>query len=236
MLVFFKKEHKRRNDDHIDVHETSPIMESYAMLRTNVTFSLKQRGKNALVVTSSVMGEGKSTTCANLAKAFAMAGFKTIIVDLDLRRPVQHKVFGVNRDAGIMDILNEEKEMSEVILPAATENLYVLPCGHRPQIPSEVLNSKAMLELLHNLSETYDMVIIDTPPAVAFADAVVVSGIVGSVLLVVSAKKVNTGTLKSAINNLKAVETTILGIVMNNLDKDSRGYNYGSYNNYYRYY
>lgn len=209
----------------------SPAMEAYRILRTNVGFSNAVKKIKTLLITSSIMGEGKSTTVANLGIVFANTGTKTLILDMDMRKPAQHKIFGVKKEHGLTSILSGEVSLEEAIAKTDVENLYLLPCGVRPPNPSEIVNSQRMKDLLAELREKFDTVLIDSPPVVALTDAAIISTYSDAVILIVSSGTVEYSELDGAIMNLKRVNANLIGAVINNLKRVSNGYYY-----YYYYY
>lgn len=211
------------------ISNSAPVMEAYRLLRTNIEFSNSLNKIKRILITSSVMGEGKSTTAINLARIFALGGSKTLIIDLDLRRPVVHKILGLENVKGLMDCVLDKATETEIIKKTSFENLYALNCGEYPINPAEILASEKLLNLINTLSEDFEIVIIDSPPSAALADAAIISRFVDATILVVSAGNVNYPDVENAMDNLNKAGANILGIVMNNVTKRSRGYKYYYY-------
>lgn len=212
-----------------DISTFSPLMESYRSLRTNINFAAVGTSVRSIVVTSSVPAEGKSTTVANLAMAMALDNKKVIIVDADLRRPSQHKLFKIDSSPGLTDILVGTHTLEEVMRPSTVNGVNVIPAGSPPPNPAELLGSAAMGQLLARLETIADVVLFDSPPALAVADSVVLSARTGGVLLVVGygeTKKTNT---KKALDILFRANANVLGTVLNRMDGPSSGYYYGKY-------
>jgi tyrosine-protein kinase Etk/Wzc len=143
----------------------SPVSESYRSLRTNILFTAPENPKQVILVTSSGPREGKSTSVANLAIIFAQMGAKTLLIDADLRRPMLHKLFRVNQQPGLTNVLIGQKQLEEAITPVPDVlNLSLLTCGINPPNPAELLGSERMNMLLQKMRQEYNMVLIDTPP------------------------------------------------------------------------
>lgn len=211
----------------------APEAEAYRTLRTNIQFSSVDKPVRTLMVTSSSPGEGKSTTTANLAVVMAQTGQKVIVVDTDLRRPVQHKVFGVPNNTGLTTALlaSDATLASSYLQPTEIENLSVLTSGPIPPNPSELLGSHRMKALVETLSQAADLVIFDSPPVLAVTDAVVLGRQVDGVLLVADAGKTREQALITAAGELQKVGANTLGVALNRLDTRRGGYYY-----YYYYY
>lgn len=229
---------RRKNKDNLDIEilqlkETAPSMEAYRILRTNIEFSSTIKPIKKLLITSSILGEGKSTTVTSLAKIFAAAGKKTLIIDLDLRRPVQHKLLAISNEGGIMELLSGMISIEEAIKTTNVKNLYLLNCGTIPPNPADLLSSSSLQDVLDKVSADYDFIIIDSPPAAALADAAIISRFVDATLLVVSAGVVRYNDVENALTNLKNSGANVLGMVMNNVTKETGGYKYYYYYRYY---
>ncbi len=228
-----KKKKKRSSPrEYYQLAPKSPAMEAYRVLRTNLDFSGVGKKIQTLLVTSSVMGEGKTTTVSNLGTVYADSGKKTVIVDLDMRKPTIHKLFGITAENGISSVLTGQVPLKDVIVKSDIENLYIVPCGFRPPNPSELLDSQKTHDTIKELCEEFDMVIIDSPPSIAITDAAIISTYVDSTLLVVSAGNVEYNEVSATLGNLKSVGANVVGVVMNNLKKKKKG----GYYYYYYYY
>ncbi|MBA2671125.1 MAG: polysaccharide biosynthesis tyrosine autokinase, partial [Gemmatimonadetes bacterium] len=145
--------------------------EAYRHLRTNLIFSQVVQSVGTLVVTSSSPAEGKTTTAANLAVTFAQQGMRVLIIDGDLRRARMHKIFGISREPGLTQLLLGYSDHEQAVRPTAIDGMFVLPAGALPPNPGELLGGERMQELIRVLREDYDMIIFDTPPLMAAADA-----------------------------------------------------------------
>lgn len=211
-----------------------PISEAYRVVRTNLSFSAVDQGLQSLLITSSSPGEGKSTTTANLAIVMAQTGKRVILVDADLRRPVQHKIFEKPNNQGLTTaVLDTESPVSHHIQETAIPHLSLMTSGPIPPNPAELLNSQRMAQVLEDLQGIADIILFDTPPVLTVADASILGALVSGCLLVVNTSKTRRGTFIGAVERLERTGGTIFGVVLNRLALDRRGY--GSYY-YYHYY
>ncbi|TQM91272.1 capsular exopolysaccharide synthesis family protein [Ornithinimicrobium humiphilum] len=213
----------------IDPH--SPRSEAFRALRTNLLYVNPDDPARTLLVTSTVPGEGKSTTSVNLALTMAETGATVCLIEGDLRRPRMLEYMGLESAAGLTDILVGRVEPEDVLQPYVG-GLQVLGCGAIPPNPSELLGSAAMERLLERLARDFDYVIIDAPPVLAVTDAAVLSTVVDGTMIVVGAGVVNRDPLGRAITTLERVDANILGLVLNRLPikgPDAYSYSYESY-------
>jgi capsular exopolysaccharide synthesis family protein len=182
------------------------------------------------MVTSSTPQEGKSVTAANLGVVMAQSGLKTILVDADLRRPVQHQIFQVPNLAGLTNLLcSPELEINDHLRNTNVENLHLITCGVLPPNPSELLGSQRMRQLLTSLSQMADVVILDSPPVVAVTDAAVLSNRVDGVVLVAFAGQTRRDVARQAVLNLQQAGANLLGGVLNGISKREGDYYYHQY-------
>jgi tyrosine-protein kinase Etk/Wzc len=214
----------------------SPISEAYRAIRTNIQFSKIDAPLRSIVVTSAAPSEGKSTTVANLAFTTALAGAKTLLIDADLRRPVVHSLFGLEREPGMTNILAERLAPEKVIKPSGVENLDILTCGAIPPNPSELLGSQRMKELVQQLKGKYDLVLFDSPPVITVTDTAVLSNQVEGVVLVVLSHGTDRRALARAKSLLSNVNANILGSILNKIDLTGIGSSYDYYYHYHYYY
>jgi capsular exopolysaccharide synthesis family protein len=213
------------------VHEDakSPIAEAYRTLRTNIQFSKTDGELKTIMFTSSGPGEGKSTTIANTAVALAQSGKQVILVDCDLRKPVQHKIFG-KKNRGLTNILVEEIEANHFIQETQVENLRLLTSGPIPPNPSELLGSAKMKELIDYLKNQADYVIIDAPPVIAVTDASVLASRVDGVTLVVNSGSVRPEMAQKAKDLLVKANGHLLGVILNRVEiEEEHAYYYYYY-------
>jgi len=214
----------------VAAHPKSHVAEAYRVLRTNIEFSSVDEPVQTLMVTSSGPTEGKSTTVANLGVAMAEAGKRVIVVDSDLRRPVQHKLFQVTNAVGLTSLLMADApNVAEFLTPTAVENLRLVTCGPIPPNPAELLGSKRMANAVRLLLEHADVVLFDSPPTLAVTDAAVLGAQVDGVLLVVDAGVTRRGEVEQAQETLKQVGVPLLGVVLNRLKLGRGGYGYYYY-------
>lgn len=193
----------------------SAVSEAYRMIRSNIQFMSVDRPTKTILITSSTPEEGKSITTANLGVVMAQAGLKTIIVDADLRRPVQHKIFKEPNQKGLTDLLcSSELEIDSRVRDTKVENLQLITCGITPPNPSELLGSQRMGQLLASLNEVADVVILDSPPAAAVTDAAVLSNRVDGVILVAQAGRTRRDVARQAVLNLQQAGANLLGGVL----------------------
>ncbi|WP_344358088.1 polysaccharide biosynthesis tyrosine autokinase [Brachybacterium phenoliresistens] len=196
--------------------------EAYRELRTNLRF-LEMRGRSrSVLVTSSVKGEGKSTTAINLAAALARSRRRVLLVDADLRDPSVHRCLGVEGGAGLSTVLIGDALLEDVVQPLDLENLTVLASGPVPPNPSELLDSAEMEAFLQEATATYDIVILDSPPVLAVADALVLSRMVSAVAFVAGCRTVQRNQASRALRKLQHVRARILGVVLNRVPRSDR--------------
>ncbi|HWR09192.1 CpsD/CapB family tyrosine-protein kinase [Sporomusa sp.] len=215
------------------VHEDakSPIAEAYRTMRTNIQFAKIDGDMRVIMFTSAGPGEGKSTTTANTAVAMAQSGKKVIIVDCDLRKPVQHKIFS-KKNRGITNILVEDCSVAELIQNTDIDNLQVLTSGPIPPNPSELLGSAKMREIIECLKELADIIIIDAPPTVAVTDACVLAPSVDGILLVLAAGQIRPEMAQKAKELLLKANAHILGVILNRVEiEEEHAYYYYYYGN-----
>ena len=210
----------------------SPTAEAYRGLRTNLQFSAVDHPPKSVVMTSPGPGEGKSITLANLAVVMAQSGMRVILVDTDLRRPVQHKIFGLPNRHGFSDaIISQENEFLQYLQNTSVENIRLLSSGSLPPNPAELLASGKMKELISALEADADVVLYDSPPALVVSDAAILGTRVDGVLLVNDSGRTRSAEAKRAIEELRRVRANILGVVLNRLSASRSGY----YHYYYYY-
>jgi capsular exopolysaccharide synthesis family protein len=187
-------------------------------------------GPRVFVVTSSVPGEGKSTTTANLAIALAETGARVAVVDGDLRRPAVAEYMGLEGAVGLTDVLIGRAELADVLQKWGRHDLYVLPAGRIPPNPSELLGSSAMAGLLAELGKTFNFVLIDAPPLLPVTDAAVLSKFTSGAIIIVAAGRTKRTELAVALRSFEHIESKVLGAVLTMLPtKGPDSYGYGNY-------
>ena len=219
---------------HKEVGDT-PDAEAYRILRTNIEFNRKSPDANTLSLVSGGPGEGKSTTIANLAYISAQGGYSSLIVDADLRRPVQHTIFDLDNSIGLTNYLTSEVPLEQVIIPTSVENLWLMPSGLLPSDAVGILNSQRMSDLIAELKTRYDVIFFDSPPMLGVSDASVLASEVDQTIIVVQHRRFPRAMLTRVKQAIIGVGGTVLGVVLNNVDlKHDQNYYY--YTNYYGYY
>jgi polysaccharide biosynthesis transport protein len=233
---------KRNGNGHVEKNEEllinldsrSPLAEAYRHLRTSVLLSSAGRAPKSLLVTSSLPGEGKTTTAVNTASSLAQTGATVVIIDADMRRPRLRSIFGIEEQLGLSSILSSSVSESEILGMVArdeTTGLGILTSGPIPPNPAELIGSDQMRELLSVLQRHFDHVVIDSPPVSSFTDGVLISTMVDGVLLVVHGGKSSRHIVRRSKQLLQEVGAKIFGVVLNNIEIQSHDYYY-----YQRYY
>lgn len=197
------------------VSPKSPIAESFRILRTNITFSLKDRPQRLILFTSVNYESGKSMVTANLGVALAQADNRVLIIDCDLRNPKMNRFFPMDSRPGLVDYLRENSTLNDVIRTTNVQGLSSLPSGPIPPNPSELLCAQRMKDFLESISGQYDVVLLDAPPVIAFADAAILAPLADGVVLVVKAGCTSVDILKNARDQLEKANARILGVVLN---------------------
>ncbi len=212
-------------------HPRSPIAEAYRVLRTNLRFTGIENPSGALLVTSAGPGEGKTTTAANLAVTLAQSGRRVILIDADLRRPSIHKVFSLPNEIGLSSLfLGDAPTLESVLQPTLVEGLSVITSGPLPPNPAEVLDSKQMNEILTSLRGQSDMLILDSPPVLAVADASILGSRCSGTVLVIDSGKTRSDVCRRAVETLTKTKGKLFGVVLNKLSaRRAAGYYYYYY-------
>ena len=217
--------------DHI-----SPISEAYRRLRINVVYANPDKAYKVIMVTSATKGEGKSTVAANLAVTFSEAEKSVLIIDLDLRRPTQHKIFGENREPGLTDSLFETIRISDITNATIAPNVDLITVGKKTPEPATVLDSKRLKQLIDKLSERYDHIILDTAPYGIISDSASLLRLVDGIVVVSRFNITTKRELSFTLEGLQHLNADVLGIVLNAFDpKRSTDY-YTNYSYYKRTY
>jgi capsular exopolysaccharide synthesis family protein len=205
--------------------------ESFHRLRTNVQFTNIPGRCKIVLMTSSIRGEGKSTTAINLSIALAQAGQSVCLIDADLRRPMVAEYLGLDRKEGLTTALLGAGDVDDLLQPSEVDRLFVLASGQIPPNPSELVGSEEMKRVLDRLASRFDVVIIDAPPLVPFTDAAVLSQHVGGVVVVVGAQELRDEDLESSLSSLRMVGANLVGVVLNRITRTGpavRSYDYHS--------
>jgi capsular exopolysaccharide synthesis family protein len=219
-----------------DVEVPFVVTEAYNTLKTNITFALATQKSNVFLVSSPMAGDGKSTTCANIAISMVKSGSTVVIIDADMRRPTQHKLFKLHNKKGLSTILGGMTHFEETVNHTADVGLDVISAGPIPPNPSELVNSDNMVQLLDKLSKQYDYVMVDTAPINVVSDALVLSKLTAGLVLVTKQNSTTYDDVNKVIDSMNFAGSKILGVVINQMKdfgskrsykyKYSRDYNY----------
>ncbi|MGY3836219.1 CpsD/CapB family tyrosine-protein kinase [Bacillus atrophaeus] len=212
----FRKKKAKRGLAQISVLQNkSLVAEQYRTIRTNIAFSSVQTNLRSILVTSSVPGEGKSFSAANLAAVFAQQEKKVLLVDADLRKPTIHETFQLENVIGLTNVLVGTCSLSETVQQTPIDNLYILTSGPTPPNPAELLSSKAMGDLILDIYDQYSLVIFDSPPLLAVADGQILANQTDGSVLVVLSGKTKIDTVQKAKDALEQSKAKLLGALLN---------------------
>lgn len=208
----------------------APLSEAFRVLRANLQFAAMGKKFRVLLVGSPSPLEGKSTTSANLAVVLAQSGQRVILVDADLRRPRQHKLFNLPNQTGLTTaIVQPDVDLRQLIKPTVVERLSLLSSGPIPPNPSDLLGSERMKEVIAELQEVADIIILDSPPVLAAADAAMLASHVDAMVLVINAQKTKQRTALRAVEQLRQANANLVGAMLNQITEQSEGYYYYYY-------
>ena len=213
----------------------SPDAEAYRILRTNIELKREVARATTIAVVSANAGEGKTTTLSNLAFVFAQAGYSTLMIDADLRRPRLARYAELESDKGLSTYLAQSAELKDVIFQTGHANLYMLPSGPVPVDPSGLIGSNRMHQLLAEVSKRFDVVLVDSPPVLGVSDASLLVSRADATLLVLQPRKMPIKALQRSKTLIQSAGGSIMGLVMNNVDI-SGDTQYQYYTTYYSYY
>lgn len=206
--------------------------EAYRTLRTSIFFGVPKGGAKTILVTSPAPGDGKTTLVSNLAIATAQAGQGTLVIDADLRKPRQHRIFEIDHEPGLTNVLAGTVRLDEAIQPGPVTGLDLLSCGSQVPNPSEMLNSDVFAQMLKDLPKCYDRVIIDSPPVLPVADSQIIAASCDVTLLVLRADKSTRRLSRQACDSLVSVGGHLLGAVVNDVKHKRGRYSYYNYSGY----
>ena len=209
----------------------SGVAEAIKTIRTNLLFSSIDEPVKSILITSSMSGEGKSFISANLAVAFAQAGVKVLIVDCDLRRGRQHKIFNIDNEQGLSNLLLDDvdKNYKKYIKKTRYENIYVLPMGIVPPNPSELLASAKNKQLVKLLKQKFDLVIYDGVPVGGLTDSIIMADLVDKIVIVSAYKITPVEFLANTNKALEKFKDKIAGVILNKFPSSNDHY----YSKYY---
>lgn len=213
----------------LDRGVTPNFAEAMRTIRTNIMFSSTSSGSQSLVITSSGPGEGKTVVASNLAMALAQTGQRVVLIDADMRRPRIHEVFAEKQEPGLSNVLIGEVKIADTLRSTSSPSLWVLPAGHIPPNPAELLGSRRFSDFITTLGEQFAWVIIDSPPIMAVTDAAVVAHVANGVLFVVGAEMTSRAVAQTAIEQLTTANARVVGAVLNRVDLDHNAYYYSQY-------
>lgn len=223
------KRKKKQNDQRVlvaDLNSKSPVFESYRTLRTNIQFASVDQEMKKIVITSPKPGEGKSTTVANLAIAFAQQGKKVLLIDADLRKPTVANTFSLPNTSGLTNVLSRQSNLEQVVQQSTVENLYILTSGPLPPNPSELLGSNSMKELVSKAENEFDIILFDSPPVLAVTDAQVLTNLSDGTILVIRSGSTDQDAAKKAKDLLQVGNSRLLGVVLNSKKQKQDQYYY----------
>jgi capsular exopolysaccharide synthesis family protein len=211
----------------VQADSMSEVAEAYRAIRTTIAFGAPD-GARTFLITSPTSGEGKSTCSSNLAISLAQGGHRTLLIDADMRRPVQHKIFHTDGAVGLSDVMTGKAKLRDSLRATDVDDLYLLPCGSIPGKPAEMLQSKRFAELMKNLSAAFDRVVIDSPPVIAVTDARILAASADVTILVLRMNRSSRKLGAIALDALHKVKASVLGGIANEVQLgDGYGY-YGS--------
>lgn len=210
-------------------HPKSPISEAFRSLRTSLHFLTPHQEYRVMLLTSAGPSEGKSTVISNLGVTLAQSGKKVVIVDADLRRPMQHKMFNIINAAGLTNFLVNENPLDEVIQESGVENLSVIASGPIPPNPSELLESGGMRSLIQQLRARFDFVLVDSPPVLPITDAAIMASLVDGVVLVVRSGQTRVDLAKEAKETIEKARGKMIGAILNQVHYEGDDYRYYYY-------
>lgn len=209
------------------------VKEAYKTARTNIRFSLSsEKGCKKIIITSASPHEGKTTTCLNLAIAFAQTDAKVLIIDADLRKPRIYRHLSIERDNGLSDLLCGLTDIKTAIKHCPDHNLDCITSGQIPPNPAELLSSQEMEQLLEELGQVYDYIFIDTPPVTVVTEAAAMAKAASGVILVIRQNNTIYESIDRARDSLNLASAKILGYILNDVDTGAYGYGYGKYGRY----
>ena len=214
--------------------QRSVFAEAYRSVRTALQFSTARGAPRLLTVTSAMPGEGKSTTALSLAIQFAKAGKRTLLIEADLRKPSVHRSLKLDNQTGLSNYLTgSDARPLDITRPTHIPNLFAITSGHLPPNPVELLSSARMLDLLALAAEKFDQVILDSPPLLGLADALIIGNLCEGTLLTVEMGGTPRSYVQGAIKRLRSARVPLLGSIMTKMESQAGGYSY--YRSYYYY-
>lgn len=222
----FRKKSKNKTHQTLvtQEHNQSQISEQFKSIRSNLLFSSIDQKIQAFVITSDKPEAGKSTIAANLAVAYAQAGYQTLLVDGDMRKPTQHLIFDVEKQYGLSSLITHHCPFNQAIKKSEEKGLDILTAGPTPPNPSELIVSQRFHHIFSSLTEWYDFIIIDTPPVNSVTDAQIFAQIAGNAVLVVDSEDNNKREVKKAKMLIENSGAQILGVILNKVEVEKSNY------------
>ncbi len=232
-----KSASQSRAANRLNKNTTFQIVEAYKTIRTNLLFALSPMKEKMVLVSSAEPSAGKSTVCSNLAITMAQTNARVLLIDTDMRKPTQHKIFRLSNDMGLSKLLGGFSGLEETIYRQVVPNLDVILSGPIPPNPSELLGSSKMEELLSAVSSQYDYIFVDGTPVNVVADSMVIAPRMAGTLLAARQQQTTYEEIKKAVELIRGVHGNILGVVITDVKQKNKMYgNYKSYKSYdYRY-
>lgn len=234
-----KRKGSRSADNHIKITDKNvpfSVIESYKSIRTNISFALSTSERRIFAVSSSNPGEGKSTMSANIAIALAQGGKKVLLIDADMRKAVQHKIFELKNKKGLSSAISKMEKVENCIVRGVMDHLDVLTAGPTPPNPSELLASNQMTRILDQLAEEYDTIIIDTPPVNVVTDAMELAKNISGIIIVLRYGVTRNEEVEAAMRKIDFAQMNMLGFILNDIKVKRAGGYYKNYHyKYYRY-
>ena len=202
--------------------------EAYRSLRTSIKFSSVDKPIKTIVITSSLIGEGKSTVVGNLAYSLNQDGSRVLVIDCDLRKPSIHENFLLSNEKGLVDVLVGKSDLKSVT-KKIEDSLFLITAGTIPPNPAEILGSKEMEDLIKELSINFDYIILDTTPILPVSDTLLLASKADATLIVVKARKTKEKVVKESYDQLVEAKANVIGTILNESDKSLDNKYYGNY-------
>lgn len=209
-----------------------PVVEAYRSLRSNLQFASVDHPKKSILISSPSPGDGKTVSAANLGIIFSMVGHKVLIVDTDLRKPRQHKMFGLKQSPGLTEALVESLKPDKVMQDCGVNNLKIITSGKTPPNPAEILLSQKMTQFIAKLESTADLVIYDSPPMAVVTDAMILASKLHGLLLVLRHQVTNRFQAEEVLDRIRKAKGEVIGALLNEANTSA---GYGYYSKYYYY-
>ena len=222
------------SSDHLLLPQ-SQMSEAYQTIRTAVELSTEQGSPQTLMITSSRAGEGKSTTALAMARDAALGGRKILLIDGDMRRPSLHKLLNKSREPGLSSFLTQQLSAESIVVETDTPGLFFIPAGPKPPNPAELISGGAIKTLLNYLSQSYDQIIIDTPPVLGLADAPRLASVVDATMFIIEANRSQRGAIEGALRRLASARAHIIGAVLVKFNASAADPSYSYLADYYGY-